>query len=148
MKKGFLLTKLAKKVEKLDSSSLVTINFENYDSKTSPSDYFYDIITDFLSDLIAKNSSFFNSIVFSDYNKVEGFFNKNIIPNFQNSLRVEKLYAQHLDMENLRDLMYQSDMSINVDMIDEDLKGLLDDKSGITLSRNNTPLPVIPLTKS
>ncbi|GES74056.1 hypothetical protein RCL_jg4455.t1 [Rhizophagus clarus] len=32
-------------------------------------------------------------------------------------------------MENLRDPIHQSDMLINVDKIDEDLKGLLDDES-------------------
>ncbi|GBB95564.1 hypothetical protein RclHR1_25650003 [Rhizophagus clarus] len=39
-------------------------------------------------------------------------------------------------------------MSINIDMIDEDLKGLLDDKLSATLLRNNTSLSVILLTKS
>ncbi|GBC03522.1 hypothetical protein RclHR1_05170012 [Rhizophagus clarus] len=33
-------------------------------------------------------------------------------------------------------------MSINVDEIDEDLKGLLDDESSATSPRNNTPLPI------
>ncbi|GBB96820.1 hypothetical protein RclHR1_28410001 [Rhizophagus clarus] len=44
--------------------------------------------------------------------------------------------------------MYQSNISINVDVINKDLKGLLDDKSGIILLRSNTPLPVMFLTKS
>ncbi|GBC08618.1 hypothetical protein RclHR1_08260005 [Rhizophagus clarus] len=63
MKKGFLLTKPAKKVEKLDLIPLVTID-DN--SKSSLSDHFHDIITDFLSDLVDNNSPFFNSIQFSD----------------------------------------------------------------------------------
>ncbi|GBC06411.1 hypothetical protein RclHR1_06800015 [Rhizophagus clarus] len=60
-----------------------------------------------------------------------------------------KIYkAQHPDIKNLGDPMHQSDMSINVNMIDEDLKSLLDDESGAIPSRNNTPLPVTFLTKS
>ncbi|GBB92755.1 hypothetical protein RclHR1_02050028 [Rhizophagus clarus] len=52
-------------------------------------------------------------------------------------------------MENLENPMHQSDMLINVDMIDGDLKGLLDDESlSATFPRNNTPLPVTSLTKS
>ncbi|GBB97805.1 hypothetical protein RclHR1_30720001 [Rhizophagus clarus] len=51
-------------------------------------------------------------------------------------------------MEILGDPIHQSDMSINVDEIDEDLKELLDDESDVTPSRNNTPLSVTSLTKS
>ncbi|GBC06140.1 hypothetical protein RclHR1_06640018 [Rhizophagus clarus] len=50
-------------------------------------------------------------------------------------------------MENLRDSIYQSDISINVNEIDEDLKGLLDDESDIIPSCNNTPLYITLLTK-
>ncbi|GBB92976.1 hypothetical protein RclHR1_20940002 [Rhizophagus clarus] len=60
-----------------------------------------------------------------------------------------KVYkAQHPDMKNLGDPMHQSDMSINIDMIDEDLKGLLDDESDTTPPYNVTPIPVTLLTKS
>ncbi|GBC06184.1 hypothetical protein RclHR1_06670024 [Rhizophagus clarus] len=51
-------------------------------------------------------------------------------------------------MEILGDSMHQSDMSINVNEIDENLKGLLDDESGTIPLYNNTPLPVTLLTKS
>ncbi|GBB90543.1 hypothetical protein RclHR1_17530001 [Rhizophagus clarus] len=38
-------------------------------------------------------------------------------------------------------------MSINVNIIDEDLKGLLDDESDITPPHNNTPLSIMFLIK-
>ncbi|GBB88112.1 hypothetical protein RclHR1_14620012 [Rhizophagus clarus] len=39
-------------------------------------------------------------------------------------------------------------MSINIDKIDEDLKGLLDDELSTISLHNNTPLPVTLLSKS
>ncbi|GES92775.1 hypothetical protein RCL_jg22050.t1 [Rhizophagus clarus] len=132
MKKGFLLTKPAKKVKKLDSSSLVTIN---YDLKSLLFDRFHDIITDFLSDLDTKNSPFFNFIIFSGPSGVEIFLDK------------YKNQQVPGNMKNLRNPMYQSDMLININEIDKDLKGLLDNKLGTTPLRNNTPLPITFLTK-
>ncbi|GES79791.1 hypothetical protein RCL_jg23499.t1 [Rhizophagus clarus] len=51
-------------------------------------------------------------------------------------------------MENLRDSMHQSDISINVDVIDEDLQGLLGDSPDTTFLRNNTPVLITLLAKS
>ncbi|GBC07296.1 hypothetical protein RclHR1_07370005 [Rhizophagus clarus] len=88
MKKRFLLTKPAKKVEKLDSSPLVTIN---YDSRSSPSDHFHNIITNFLLDLITKNSPFFNSIVFSDSYGFDEFLEKYKDQQVSSSKLIEKV---------------------------------------------------------
>ncbi|GBB86743.1 hypothetical protein RclHR1_13140003 [Rhizophagus clarus] len=73
MKKGFLLRKPAKKVEKLDLTPLVTIDTN---LKSSLSDRFHDIITDFLSNLINNNSPFFNTIQFSDSYSFDRFLVK------------------------------------------------------------------------
>ncbi|GES98655.1 hypothetical protein RCL_jg5530.t1 [Rhizophagus clarus] len=91
MKKGFLLTKPAKKVEKLDSLPLVTINYEDYDSKTLSSNCFHNIITDFLSDLVTKNSPFFNSIIFSDSKDYNVFFDKYKDQQVSGSKLIEKI---------------------------------------------------------
>ncbi|GBB96594.1 hypothetical protein RclHR1_27910001 [Rhizophagus clarus] len=61
---------------------------------------------------------------------------------------LEKYNAMYPDIKNLRDSMHQSDMSINIDVINEDLKGLLDDESDTTSLCNNTPLLIILLIKS
>ncbi|GBB88889.1 hypothetical protein RclHR1_01550023 [Rhizophagus clarus] len=188
MKKGFLLTKPAKQVKKIDSPLLVIIN---YNSKSSPFNHFHDIITDFLSDLVTKNSSFFNSIIFSDPGGVENFLDKHNGQQVLGNKLIEKVNtndcylqtarflaciintlllddkfmrilsmdfkicqelknyynAMYPDIENLGNPIYQSDMSINVDEIDENLKGLLDNELNVTFSRNNTLLPVMFLTK-
>ncbi|GBB97622.1 hypothetical protein RclHR1_30190001 [Rhizophagus clarus] len=51
-------------------------------------------------------------------------------------------------MENLEDPIHQSDASINFDVLDSNSIGSLDDELLATLSRNLTPIPVTPLTKS
>ncbi|GBB95797.1 hypothetical protein RclHR1_26130001 [Rhizophagus clarus] len=62
---------------------------------------------------------------------------------------IENYKVQYPNMEIIGDPMHQSDMSINVDEIDEDLHRLLDDSPGVTLPHNVIiPIPVTPLTKS
>ncbi|GBB86903.1 hypothetical protein RclHR1_13350006 [Rhizophagus clarus] len=52
------------------------------------------------------------------------------------------------DMEDLGDPIYQSDISIIIDEINEDLQELLDDSLNTTPPHNVMPIPVTPLTKS
>ncbi|GBC03399.1 hypothetical protein RclHR1_00510030 [Rhizophagus clarus] len=69
--------------------------------------------------------------------------------NFEFCQELKSYNIQHPDIENLGDLIHQSDMSINIDKIDKDLKELLDDnnESNATPLYNNTPLPVMLLIK-
>ncbi|GES85115.1 hypothetical protein RCL_jg1198.t1 [Rhizophagus clarus] len=55
---------------------------------------------------------------------------------------------QSPEKEDLGDPMYQSDMSINIDVLDASSIGSLDDEILATPPRNITPIPVTPLTKS
>ncbi|GBB96399.1 hypothetical protein RclHR1_27430002 [Rhizophagus clarus] len=55
------------------------------------------------------------------------------------------------DMKNLGDLMHQLDTSMNVDVVDTNSIGSLDDADDVLVStppRNVIPIPVTPLTKS
>ncbi|GBC07707.1 hypothetical protein RclHR1_07640005 [Rhizophagus clarus] len=63
--------------------------------------------------------------------------------------QVLKLSSKYFsDIEDLRNPMHQSDVSMNFDEIDEDLQRLLDDTPGTIPLHNVTLMPVTPLTKS
>ncbi|GBB91508.1 hypothetical protein RclHR1_18830008 [Rhizophagus clarus] len=57
-------------------------------------------------------------------------------------------HAKYPDMKNLGDPMYQSDVSMNFDVLDTNSIGSLDDELLATPPRNVTPIPVTSLTKS
>ncbi|GBC03924.1 hypothetical protein RclHR1_00540034 [Rhizophagus clarus] len=118
MKKGFLLTKPAKKVEKLDLLPLVTIN---YDSKSLFSNCFHDIITDFLSDLVTKNSPFFNSIIFSDSYGFDGFLKKDKNQQVFGSKLIEKINTDDCYPQTA----YFLACLLNIFFLDDELIGLL-----------------------
>ncbi|GBC09670.1 hypothetical protein RclHR1_09030002 [Rhizophagus clarus] len=73
MKKGFLLTKPASKIA---STSFTTQVTSTSVLKSIPSDYFHDVIVDFLSGLIKRNFlTIFSSIITTDPSAIDEFLN-------------------------------------------------------------------------
>ncbi|GBB89729.1 hypothetical protein RclHR1_16500004 [Rhizophagus clarus] len=155
MKKGFLLTKPALKIASTSSTTKVSLISA---LKSIPSNCFHDVIVDFISGLIKRNSNtIFSSIITTDSLTIDEFLctykdqvvsMEKLSQYIHKDLSLEYASKQSPDMKDLGDPMHQSDALINFDVFDANLIGLLDDKLVATLSRITAPIPVMPLTES
>ncbi|GBB87744.1 hypothetical protein RclHR1_14220003 [Rhizophagus clarus] len=114
MKKGFLLSKPAQKTAKTSSTTKVTPTTA---LKSIPSNRFHDVITDFMSRLIDRNSVFLlSSIIPSDPEAMELFLlahEDEVIPREQ--------LAQHIDKAGCSPLIAQFLAAIlNIFLLDDE----------------------------